>query len=71
MHRFEIKKHDFNENNLVNTYISCSTSIINPLEVEKDVNDFIDFIQSKYKTRTIKEITFKGWLQEKVLGKKI
>jgi len=62
MNKFEIKKHTFADcNNPVSVYISCSTSIINPLDIEKDIDSFILFIEEKYKIKSTK-LSFIQWL---------
>lgn len=66
MNKFEIKKHTFlDTSNPVDVYVSCSTSTVNPLEIEKDVDDFILFMEQKYKIKTTK-LTFKEWLIKKL-----
>lgn len=69
MGRFEIKKHTFlNNKNSVSTYISCSTDNVNPLEIEKDMENIIEFMNEKYEIKTTK-LTFKEWLINKIKQK--
>ncbi len=65
MNKFEIKQHNFiDENNPVSVYVSCSTSTVNPLEIEKDVNNFVQFMEEKYKIKSVPQnITFKEWFK--------
>lgn len=65
MNKFEIKKHNFiDKNNPVSTYISCTTSTINPLEIEEDIDNFMQFMEEKYKIKSVEQkITFKGWFK--------
>jgi len=66
MSKFEIKRHTFTDkSNPVGVYVSCSTSTINPLEIEKDVDDFILFMEEKYKIKSTK-LSFKQWLLKKL-----
>ena len=65
MNKFEIKNHNYiDKNNPVSVYISCTTSEVNPLEIEKDVNNFIQFMEEKYKIKSVEqETTFKEWFK--------
>ena len=65
MNKFEIKNHNYiDKNNPVYVYVSCTTSEVNPLEVEKDINNFIQFMEEKYKIKSVEQkTTFKEWFK--------
>jgi hypothetical protein len=68
MEKFEVKKHNFSDiSNPVSIYTSLSTSTVNPLELEKDIEDFHDYIIEKYKNKSTK-ISFKQWITNKIKG---
>lgn len=65
MNEFKIKNHNYmDKNNPVSVYISCTTYTINPLEIEKDINNFMQFMEEKYKVKSVsKNVTFKEWFK--------
>lgn len=68
MHKFEIKRHNFIDNqNPVSIYVNCSTSLVNPLDIEKDVDSFIEFMVEKYKIKKEDAVTlsFSEWISKK------
>jgi ribosomal protein S18 len=70
MHKFEIKRHNFTDKqNPVSIYINCATSTVNPTELEKDIDDFADYITEKYKVQKEEttKLTFREWVIKKFL----
>ena len=66
MNTFEVKKHNYTDKrNPVSIYTSLSTSTVNPLELERDVEDFHNFIIEKYKIKETK-LSFKEWILNKL-----
>ena len=65
MNKFEIKKHNYiDKNNPVSVYVSCTTSKVNPLEIEKDIDNFMQFMEEKYKIKSVEQkTTFKEWFK--------
>jgi hypothetical protein len=57
MYKYEVKKHTYNEGMPLGIYISIQTSTINPLELEKEVDEFISYMRDKYSTK----IYTKSW----------
>ena len=65
MGKFEIKEYTaINSKNPVSVYISCSTDTINPFEIEKDIKNFIAFMNEKYEIKTTNS-SFKEWVTNK------
>jgi hypothetical protein len=58
MYKYEVKKHTYNEGMPLGIYISIQTSTINPLELEKEVDEFISYMRDKYKTKTYNKSWF-------------
>jgi hypothetical protein len=66
MNKFEIKEHTYlDRENPVSVYVSCSTSTVNPLEIQEDVLEFINFMREKYKVKSTK-VSFKQWIINKI-----
>lgn len=65
MNKFEIKNHNFiDKNNPVSVYVNCTTSEVNPLEIEKDIDNFMQFMEEKYKIKSVEQkTTFKEWFK--------
>jgi hypothetical protein len=67
MNKFEIKRFNYEDGkNPVTVYVSCTTSKVNPLEIEKDVDAFIEYMVEKYKSEPTK-ISFTQWIKSKIL----
>jgi hypothetical protein len=66
MNKFEIKEHTYlDRENPVSVYVSCSTSTVNPLEIQENVLEFINFMREKYKVKSTK-VSFKQWIINKI-----
>jgi hypothetical protein len=69
MNKFEIKKHNYaDEENPVSVYVNCSTSTVNPFEIEKDIEEFIYYMREKYKIKST-NLSFKKWLKQNLTYK--
>ena len=68
MDKFSIKRHNFTDKqNPVSIYVDCTTSLVNPLDIEKDVDSFVEFMIEKYKIKkeeTVKQ-SFIDWIKSK------
>lgn len=68
MDKFNIKRHNFTgQQNPVSIYVDCSTSLVNPLDIERDVDSFVEFMIEKYKIKKegTEKLSFVDWIKNK------
>jgi hypothetical protein len=63
-HKFQTKASEYTD--ILYVYVSVSTNDINPIELEKEANDFVKYMFKKYHKQTIKNMTFMQWINYKL-----
>ena len=63
-HKFQVKASEYTD--ILYVYVSVSTNEINPIELEKEANDFVKYMFEKYHKQAIKNMTFMQWINYKL-----
>jgi hypothetical protein len=64
MNKFEVKKHNYSRKGFpLSIYLSISTDTVNPLELEKEIELIMEYLEEKYREpKKVKNFSLKEWL---------